>query len=99
MADTCYYRCSIELRSGAVESIIYVVPPIAGTRLDSVRVIAAYATEWVPTDLPGQCIFGADAPARLYETFVPRRLFRHYAPISRNEAITLHWMLPGATPP
>jgi hypothetical protein len=73
-----------------VEYIVYAVQPVEGKRLDPVPVLAAFPAEWVPTDFPGQCLFERDAPTRVYETSVPRAQFRHYASISRNEAVALY---------
>jgi hypothetical protein len=89
-----FFRRSIELRAGVAEYIVYVVRPVDdGSRPDPVPVIAAFPAGWVPTDFPGQCLFDRDAPARVYETFVPRSQFRHYSRIAEAEAVALFPML------
>ena len=90
MTHTFFYRRSIELRAGVADYIVYAVQPAEGARPDPVPVIAAYPAGWVPTDLPGQCLFDRDAPARTYETCVPLSQFRHYERITQEDAIALH---------
>jgi hypothetical protein len=96
LTPTYYFRRTIEMRAGIAEHIVYAVQPIEGNRPDPVPVIAAYPAEWVPTEFPGQCLFDRDAPAGIYETFVPRSQFRHYRRITRQEAAALYPTLSGS---
>ena len=49
---------------------------------------------WVPAGLAmngesGECLAGLDAELAILETFVPRSQFRHYAHLSRADALAL----------
>jgi hypothetical protein len=87
---TYFRRRSIELRAGAKLSVVYAVTPIAGERPDPVPVVSGCPAGWRPTENPGQCLPQRDAPARYFQTAVPRSQFRHFQRLVAADALALY---------